>query len=57
MPSIWQMLSRFIWKHSRKEREVHYMEYSHYLIPDTNNMKQNSLDTSAEKERLLQRVI
>lgn len=50
MPSVWQMLSRLIWKHSGKEREVHDMEYSHCLIPDTNNMKQNSLDASAERE-------
>lgn len=50
MPSVWQMLLRLIWKHSGKEGEVHYMEYSYCLIPDTNNLKQNSLCSPVEKE-------
>lgn len=49
MPLVWQMLSRLIWKHSGKEREVRYVEYSHCLIPDTSNMKQNPLGASSEK--------
>lgn len=50
MASVWQMLSRFLWKHSGKEREVHDMQYSHCLILDTNNMKQNHRFLNGKKE-------
>lgn len=48
--SVWQMLSRFLWKHSGKEKEVLVMQYSHCLILDTNNMKQHSRFLSGKKE-------